>query len=248
MRLSRSFRPFAPRARRTIVAIVLTFVLISTASAALSIWATGRSKNRASVLEIAARQRTLAERYVADVLLRRAGDRTDPGKTGAILQQSASALLDGGTAPGVDGDDDETSLPATTSPLVRGELMQEQRLVKDLTATGSAYLAHRPVVSVHMTAGEHLTTANPLQRIRILASLTSNVSLNAARTIAAQENRNITDLIMIQVGLGFVGLVVSLLLAWALVATTRRQTAHFRSLVTSSTDLVLVLGETAAAT
>ena len=48
---------------------------------------------------------------------------------------------------------------------------------------------------------------------------------------------------MIQVGLGFSGLVVSLLLAWALVATTRRQTAHFRSLVTSSTDLVLVLGD-----
>src|SRR5262249_38524598 len=42
--------------------------------------------------------------------------------------------------------------------------------------------------------------------------------------------------------LGVGGMVVSLLLAWALVATTRRQTAHFRSLVTSSTDLVLVLG------
>ena len=75
-------------------------MLISTASAALSIWATGRSKNRASVLEIAARQRTLAERYVADVLLHRAGDVTDPGKTGLMLQQSATALLDGGTAPG----------------------------------------------------------------------------------------------------------------------------------------------------
>jgi diguanylate cyclase (GGDEF)-like protein/PAS domain S-box-containing protein len=243
MRVSRSFRPFAPRARRTIIAIVVTFVLISTASAALSIWATNRSKNRASVLEIAARQRTLAERYVADVVLRRDGDATDPGKTGSILQQSASALLEGGTAPAVDGDDDETALPATTSALVRGELKQEERLVKDLTATGSAYLAHRPVSSVPMTAGEHISTSNPLQRIRVLASLTSNVSLNAARTIGAQENRNITDLIMIQVGLGFVGLVVSLLLAWALVATTRRQTAHFRSLVTSSTDLVLVLGE-----
>ena len=48
---------------------------------------------------------------------------------------------------------------------------------------------------------------------------------------------------MLQIALGVGGLVVSLLLAWALVAATRRQTAHFRSLVTSSTDLVLVLGD-----
>jgi diguanylate cyclase (GGDEF)-like protein/PAS domain S-box-containing protein len=42
--------------------------------------------------------------------------------------------------------------------------------------------------------------------------------------------------------LGLGGLVISLLLACALIAATRRQTAHFRSLVTSSTDLVLVFG------
>jgi diguanylate cyclase (GGDEF)-like protein/PAS domain S-box-containing protein len=39
-----------------------------------------------------------------------------------------------------------------------------------------------------------------------------------------------------------VGLLTSLLLAFGLIAATRRQTAHFRSLVTSSTDLVLVFG------
>ena len=48
---------------------------------------------------------------------------------------------------------------------------------------------------------------------------------------------------MLQVALGGGGILLSLLLAWALVATTRRQTAHFRSLVTSSTDLVLVLSD-----
>ena len=48
---------------------------------------------------------------------------------------------------------------------------------------------------------------------------------------------------MLQLALGGGGILLSLLLAWALVATTRRQTAHFRSLVTSSTDLVLVLSD-----
>ena len=46
----------------------------------------------------------------------------------------------------------------------------------------------------------------------------------------------------LQIGLGIGGLLVSLLLAWALIGATRRQTAHFRSLVTASTDLVLVFG------
>ena len=244
MRFSRSFRPFAPRTRRTITAIVVVFAVVSTASAALSVWATGRSKNRASVVEVAARQRTLAERYVQELLLVRAGAPADPGHTASLLTQSARVLLDGGTAPAVNGDDDATRLGATTDAAVRMKLNEEVRLVRDLTAAGSALLAGRPPTSVALTANEHLQVRNPVQRVRVLASLTSNVSLDAARTIATKTDQNITDLIMIQIGLGVGGVIVSLLLAWALVATTRRQTAHFQSLVTSSTDLVLVLGDT----
>jgi diguanylate cyclase (GGDEF)-like protein/PAS domain S-box-containing protein len=42
--------------------------------------------------------------------------------------------------------------------------------------------------------------------------------------------------------LGVIGFLASLLLGWALIAATRRQAVHFRSLVNSSTDLVLVFG------
>ena len=94
-----------------------------------------------------------------------------------------------------------------------------------------------------LTAHEHLATRDPIARLRVLTAMTSNVSLDAARTIASGTDRNITDLIVLQVGLGILGLLTSLLLAWALISATRRQTAHFRSLVTSSTDLVLVLGD-----
>ena len=237
----RSFRPFAPRGRRAIVAIVLTFAVGSTASAAVSIWATGRSKNRASMVEVAARQRTLAERYVEELLLAKAGVTTDPEHTGYLLARSARALLAGGTAPAVEGDDDETTLPPATDPILRSQLRQEERLVADLRATGNSYLGRRSFASVRLTANEKIAATSPLQQVRVLAALTSNVSLNAARTIAQRTDRNVSDSIMLQIGLGAGGILVSVLLAWALVATTRRQTAHFRSLVTSSTDLVLVL-------
>ena len=241
-RLTPAFRPFAARARGTTIAIVLTFALVSSVSSGLSIWMTGRSKHRAAVIEIAARQRTLAERYVEELLLVRSGRTADPMHTGKLLSQSAQALLDGGLAPAVNGDDDEATLPAEHEPLVRGQLQQEAKLVTDLTRTGSAFLAGRPVAGLPQTGSEHIRVADPVQRLRILAALTSNISLNASRTIASRADQDISNLIMLQVGLGVGGLLLSLLLAWALVTATRRQTAHFRSLVTSSTDLVLVFG------
>ena len=67
--LRREFRPFAPRGRGTLIAIVATFALVFTTSALISVWSTGKSRNRATILQVAARQRTLAERYVAQVLL-----------------------------------------------------------------------------------------------------------------------------------------------------------------------------------
>jgi diguanylate cyclase (GGDEF)-like protein/PAS domain S-box-containing protein len=237
------FRPFASRGRRTIVAILLTFAVFSALSVTLSIRATKGSQHRATVVEVAARQRTLAERYVKEVLLVRMGARVDPANTASTLVRSADALLNGGTAPAVWGDDDETRLTAARGTIIRGQLQQEQRLVADLTATGNALLADRSVTAVPLRAHERLTTSNPVMRLRVLAALTSNVSLNAARTIASADDLNVSHLIVIQVFLGIFGLLTSLLLAWALVMATRRQTAHFQSLVTSSTDLVLVLGE-----
>jgi diguanylate cyclase (GGDEF)-like protein/PAS domain S-box-containing protein len=224
------------------VAILLIFALFSVVSVALSIRATTRSQNKAAVVEAAARQRTLAERYVNDVLLARAGAQVDPARTAGLVGHSALALLNGGTAPAVPGDDDDIELPAASGSLVRGQLMQERRLVSDMTRTGSALLAGRPVSAVHLTAHEHLRVTDPILRLRILAALTSNVSLNAARTIAIQADDNINGLITTQILLGIAGLLTSLALGFALIAAARRQTTHFRSLVTASTDLVLVFG------
>jgi diguanylate cyclase (GGDEF)-like protein/PAS domain S-box-containing protein len=241
MRSGRAFRPFALRSRRTVAAIVATMALVSAVSTVLAIRAAARSQHRASAIEIAGRQRTLAERYVQEVLLVRAGEQADPAHTARLLSASASALLDGGVAPAVNGDDDDTRLPRTVDPVVRGELEVAQRLARDLTATGSAYLANRDVSAVKLTANEHIPPIDPVLRLRVVAALTSNVSLNAARTIVARDNGNISNLIKMLIGLGIAGLFASLLLAWALINATRRQTEHFRSLVRHSTDLVLVL-------
>jgi diguanylate cyclase (GGDEF)-like protein/PAS domain S-box-containing protein len=240
-RSSSSFRPFATRGRTTIVAMIAMFAVFSALSVGLSIRETSRSRHRAIVVEIAGRQRTLAERYVRETILAKAGDQADPATTGSLLRASADSLIDGGLAPAVNGDDDETGVPAATG-LERRQLIQARRLVNDLTATGSAWLANRPIDAVKLSANEKVTT-DPERRLAVLAALTSNVSLNAARTIASGADKGISALILTQVLLGTAGLFAALLLALALTAATRRQTAHFRSLVSASTDLVLVFGE-----
>ena len=242
MRRALAIRPFATRGRRAIGAILVMFALFSALSVALSIRATERSQHQAAVVQVASRQRTLAERYVQEVLLTRAGIQSDPASIATLLSDSAQVLLDGGLAPGVNGDDDEVILPPASTSVVRAQLTQERLLVADLIATGEALLAQRSVDSVPQTAQEHVTVTDPVQRLRVLAALTSNVSLNAARSVAVGTDRNVSELITLQEGLGIAGVLASLLLGWALMAATRRQTAHFRSLVTSSTDLVLVFG------
>jgi diguanylate cyclase (GGDEF)-like protein/PAS domain S-box-containing protein len=239
----RAFKPFAARGRATIVGVLLTFALSSAVSVGLSVRTTSRSQHQAAAIEVAARQRTLAERYVKEVLLVRAGAQADPATTAATLSTSARVLLDGGDVPAVDGDDDESTLSPAAGGTLRAQFAQERRLVADLTATGRAVLAGRGANAVPPTAGQRLVTPDPELRLRVLAALTANVALNTARTIATASDRNISHLIRTQVLLGLAGLLVSLGLAVALIAATRRQTAHFRSLVTSSTDLVLVLGD-----
>jgi diguanylate cyclase (GGDEF)-like protein/PAS domain S-box-containing protein len=236
------FRPFAVRGRRPTLALLLTFTVVSALGVTSSIWATRRSEHCTSVIEVATRQRMLAERYVKEVLLARGGARVDPGYTASILINSAQVLLDGGTAPGVDGDDDGTDLPSASGATVRAQFRQEARLVADLTTTGSAILHGWPVESVALTGRERFDPITPIQRLRVLDALTSNVALNAARMLARADSAEINRLILLQVAVGVLGLVTSLVLARPLIAATRRQTAHLLGLVTSSTDLVLVLG------
>jgi diguanylate cyclase (GGDEF)-like protein/PAS domain S-box-containing protein len=237
-----SFQPLASRGRHVVVAILCTFAFSSVLTVGLSVWSTARSKNKAAIVELAGRQRTLAERYVEQVVLAREGERADPATIAQDLRESGRVLLEGGTAPPVAGDDDEISLPAEGDRIARAQLEQERRLANDLTAAGAAILAHRPVSSVHLTAGEHLSRGDATDKLRALAALESNMALNATRTIAQATDRNIQNLIVLQAALGAGGLLLSLLLAWGLIVITRRQTAHFRSVVDASTDFVMVFG------
>jgi PAS domain S-box-containing protein len=83
----------------------------------------------------------------------------------------------------------------------------------------------------------------PVERLTVLSGLTSNVSLNVVASIGAANDRNLSHLVWLQRLLAALGLAVFAILSWALVTSTRRRSAHFRSLVTSTTDLVLTFSD-----
>ena len=131
------FRPFTVSGRKTIAAIMLAFALYTALSLVLSSGTATRSTHQADVLQIAARQRTLTERYTADVLLGLTGLPSAAVPIAHDLEQSGKALLNGGVAPGVEGDDDDVRIPALTGTLARLQLHQELHLIHDLVATGN---------------------------------------------------------------------------------------------------------------
>jgi PAS domain S-box-containing protein len=236
------FRPFGANGRWTIAAILLAFTLYTGLSLVLSARTATRSGNKARVIEIAARQRTLAERYAKEVLLAAAGSPSAAKPIAYDLKQSAAALLNGGTAPAVAGDDDDAELVPLTGSLARLQLRQEQSLIHDLVATGEAMIEGKP--QPKLTAHEHLARRMPpMERLTVLSGLTSNVSLNVVASIGAANDRNLSHLVWLQRLLAALGLAVFAILSWALVTSTRRRSAHFRSLVTSTTDLVLTFSD-----
>lgn len=236
----RRFAPFGATSRGTIAAIMLAFVVYTGISLILSTHLAGRSEHRAEILQVAARQRTLVERYAKEVQFSRATGRDSAAPIARALVASANALLKGGTAPAIAGDDDNATVPPASNALVRNQLLEERRLIGDLVASGEAIVSNRPAPT-QLAGHEHIAPGTePIERLRILTGLTSNVSLNATRSIGDVNDQDVVALVSLQRFLAAAGLAIFGILSWALVATTRRRSAHFRSLVASTTDLVLV--------
>ena len=239
---SRRQRAFSAGGRASVIAIFLTFAIATAITLVLSLGSTDRLQNQATVVEVIARQRTLAERYVSEVLLVRAGRVADPSVTASVMARTVHALLNGGVAPEMAGDDDTYTLSPVAGTAIRRQLSEEGLLVTDLAAYGSAFLSHRPLNRVPETAGEAIILRDPLDHLRELAALTSQTALDASRSVARQADSDTMNARTLQIALQLGELLLSLLLASVLFTTTRRQSAHFRSLVTSSTDFVCVLG------
>ncbi len=197
--------------------------------------ATYRQRGSALIVNIAARQKALAERYVKDVLLVNQGSQADPDDDAQQLLANAHALLAGGQVVAVQGADQEIVIPpASAEALVVSKLQEEQRLITSLVKTGDQIMETSPGAN---------ETAAQLQELRIAGALVSSVSNDAVGQMTRDSEASFSRLIGIGIGLGMLGAIAAIAMGLLMRRVGIRRSARFQSLVHNASDLITVVDE-----
>ncbi|HYY78601.1 MAG TPA: EAL domain-containing protein [Actinomycetes bacterium] len=211
--------------------VIPVFVVLVTVMVGYNARATANQRGSALVVNIAARQRALVERYTKDVLLVVDGFQADPAQSGAVLHQTADALLDGGTVTAPQGNDNLVRIPAARDWKVRRKLDQDRRLIEELTRTGDRLMRHR------RGAGY----AAEVTRLRVLSAQLSSVSNDAVGELTRHTEASLSRLVRIEIALGLLSALAALAMGLLLRRAGAEQAAQFRSLVHNSSDLITVV-------
>jgi diguanylate cyclase (GGDEF)-like protein/PAS domain S-box-containing protein len=212
--------------------VIPVFIVLVTAIVGYNAQATAHERGSALVVNIASRQRTLVERYTKDVMLVIDGFQADPDQSGAILHQTADALLNGGSVVAPQGNDDRVEIPAQRDPKVRRKLDQDRRLIEELTRTGDDLL-ERGRADPDYTA--------EVTRLRVLSAQLSSVSNDAVGEITRHTEASLSRLVRVEIVLGLLSALAALAMGLLLRRAGAEQAAQFRSLVHHSSDLITVV-------
>jgi len=194
---------------------------------------TSRQQDSALIVNVAGRQRALAERYIKDILLEVDGLPADPAEDAAMLTQNAKALLDGGEVLAVQGADASVRISRVHDPKSRAKLRQAQVLIRKLLATGDTLILQRDRASPTFT--------REFLRLRIVGAEVSSVTSDAVGELTQHAGAALKRLVWVGLGLGLLGAVAAIAMGLLLRRAERQQSAQFRSLVHNASDLVTVL-------
>jgi PAS domain S-box-containing protein len=209
------------------VLIVLVVAIVGYNARAIA-----QQRGSALVVNLAARQRALVERYTTDVLLVVDGFRADPEESAEDVREPVDVLLDGGSVRAPQGDGSRVEIPPARDWRVRRKLEQDRRLIDELIRTGDRLLEGGRADPSY---------AADVTRLRVLSAQLSSVSNDAAREITQQTEASISRLVRIEIALGLFGVLAALALGLLLRRAGAEQAAQFRSLVNNSSDLITVL-------
>ena len=191
-----------------------------------------QQRGSALIVNLAARQRALVERYTTDVLLKVDGFEADPEESAEDVREPVDVLLDGGSVRAPQGDGSRVEIPPARDWKVRLKLEQDRRLIDKLIVTGDRLLDGGP---------DSPRYEDNVTELRVLSAQLSSVSNDAAREITQVTEASISRLVRIEIALGLLGVLAALALGLLLRRAGAEQAAQFRSLVNNSSDLITVL-------
>ena len=194
--------------------------------------AIAEQRGSALVVNLAARQRALVERYTTDVLLVVDGFKADPEESAEDVREPVDVLLDGGSVRAPQGDGSRVEIPPARDWRVRRKLEQDRRLIDELIRTGDSLLDGGRADPSY---------AADVTRLRVLSAQLSSVSNDAVQEITQQTEASLSRLVRIEIALGLLSVLAALALGLLLRRAGTEQAAQFRSLVNNSSDLITVL-------
>ena len=221
------------RVRRTlaayfaIVTVIVTYTTISIAN----------EQGSALVVNIAARQRALANRYVSDVLLVTSGMKADPAEAAEELRENATLLLNGGTAISVHGADAEIRIRPVSNPSVVAKLRQDRRLIERLITVGENLMTLEP--------GDPAFDETVLQ-LRVAGALVTTVSNDAVGRMTGDTEARFRRLVSVALALGALGAISAVWMGLSMRRAGIRHAFTFQSLVHNASDMITLVDERGA--
>jgi diguanylate cyclase (GGDEF)-like protein/PAS domain S-box-containing protein len=215
--------------------IVSVYLVLIAVIVGFNVSKIAEERGAALAVNVAARQRALAERYTKDVLLRSQGIAADPADDAAQLLANADALLNGGDVISVQGADEEVHISrASTDWRVITKLTEERRLIVLLVETGSDLLDMGPA--------EPGFSRQVLQ-LRIIGGQVTSVSNDAVGQMTLDTEAAFGRLVGLGIALGALGALVAVVMGLLLRRAGARRSARFRSLVDHASDLITVVDD-----
>jgi diguanylate cyclase (GGDEF)-like protein/PAS domain S-box-containing protein len=221
------------RPERRLAGIVILYLILIAGIVGYNAHEIGRERGAALIVNVAARQRALAERYVKDAFLVSEGIQADPGDDATQLLTNADALLLGGDVIAVQGADSTVTIPvASDDPLVIAKLEAERRLIGKVIASGERLLTMSPADP---------SFASQLLDLRIAGAQVASVSNDAVGQMTADAEASFAHLVVAGITLGIFGAMLAIAMALLLRRVGAQRSAQFRSLVHHASDLITVV-------
>jgi two-component system, sensor histidine kinase and response regulator len=221
------------RRDRGIVLTIVVFLILIASMVGYNVVTTANQRDTALIVNITARQRTLVERYIKDVLLKLQGMQADPNESKDVLVKTADALLEGGEVSAPQGSTDATvTISGIHEPIVRRQLEHARDLIGQLTTIGDRVLANGAASSGY---------SGDVDQMRLLAAQLSSVTGDAAGGVTRNARDALTRLVRVELLLGLLSAAAAVAMGLLLRRAGARQSARFRSLVHNAADLITVI-------
>jgi diguanylate cyclase (GGDEF)-like protein/PAS domain S-box-containing protein len=228
--------PGAARLDRRIGPIVAIYLVIVTLTVGYDARLISDQRGSALVINVAGRQRGLAERYEKDVILVTQGVQADPSDDEEQLLANGEALLHGGDVVAVQGADSDVHIrPAGTDPAVVNEVTEARRLITELIDAGNALS--------NLSPGEP-GYAESLADLRVAGGQVTSISNDLVGRLTERSEASFHRLIAMAIAAGVLGALAAVAMGLLIRRAAARNAARFRTLVHNASDLITVVDPT----